>query len=124
MRVVLADDHELAREGVKALFKAHSAQWTVCGEAKDGQEAVELVEQLQPELIVLDLSMPVMNGMQAAAKIRQISPQTKIVMLSMHSSPFAAEEALRAGANAYVTKSEAGAGLMQAINTLFRGSAS
>jgi len=118
VRVVLADDHDLVREGLRTLFQRYP-RWTVCGEAKNGQEAVELVAELQPELVVLDLSMPEMNGIQAAAKIRQVSPATKIVMLSMHSSSYSAEEAFRAGVSAYVTKSEAGTELMRTVNALF-----
>ena len=118
MRVVLADDHDLVREGLRTLFQRYP-RLTVCGEAKNGQEAVELVAELQPELVVLDLSMPEMNGIQAAAKIRQVSPATKIVMLSMHSSSYSAEEAFRAGVSAYVTKSEAGTELMRTVNALF-----
>lgn len=118
MRVVLADDHETVREGLKALFLRHS-QWMICGEAKNGQEAVDLVADLQPELVVLDLSMPVMNGIQAAVKIRQLSPNTKIVMLSLHTSAYSAEEAFRAGVSVYITKSEAGGELMRAVDALF-----
>ncbi|MGB2888470.1 MAG: response regulator transcription factor [Candidatus Acidiferrales bacterium] len=120
MRIVLADDHEVVRKGVKALLEGHS-QWTVCGEAGNGQEAVDLVVQLQPELIVLDLSMPIMNGLRAAAKIRQLFPATKIVILSMHDSPRIRPEALDAGADAFVTKSAAGAELIQTIDALFSG---
>jgi DNA-binding NarL/FixJ family response regulator len=118
LRVVLADDHDLVREGLRALFERNS-DWTVCGEAKNGLEAIELVSKLQPDLIVLDLSMPEMNGIHAAARIREISPETKIVMLSMHSSAYSAEEAFRAGVSAYVTKSEAGTALMRTVSELF-----
>jgi NarL family two-component system response regulator LiaR len=118
VRVVLADDHETVREGLKGLFRRRS-DWTICGEAKNGQEAVDLVAELQPELVVLDLSMPVMNSIQAATKIRQLSPDTKIVMLSMHTSAYSAEEAFRAGVNVYITKSEAGSELMRTVDTLF-----
>jgi DNA-binding NarL/FixJ family response regulator len=118
LRVVLADDHELIRVGLRAFFDGYP-EWTVCGEATNGGEAVDLAVSLQPELIVLDLSMPVMNGIQAARRIRQVSPSTKIVMLSSHSAATAAEEALRAGASAYVTKSDANTNLIRTINALF-----
>jgi DNA-binding NarL/FixJ family response regulator len=121
VRVVLADDHDLVREGLRTLFQRYP-HWTVCGEAKNGKEAVDLVAELQPELVVLDLSMPEMNGIQAAARIREVSPATKIVMLSMHNSSYSAEEALRVGVSAYVTKSEAGTELMRTINALFTDS--
>jgi DNA-binding NarL/FixJ family response regulator len=118
VRVVLADDHEVVRKGVRALFNQHPG-WTVCGEAENGVEAVDLVRELQPELVVLDVSMPVMNGLQAAAKIRQLSSSTKIVMLSMHNSIYVAQDALEAGADVFLTKAQAGTELIRTISLLF-----
>jgi DNA-binding NarL/FixJ family response regulator len=118
---VLADDHELVREGLKTLFRKYAKEWTIAGEATNGQEAVDLVAKLQPELVILDLSMPVLNGFQAAERIRKIAPTTKIVMLTMHSAPQAAQQAERAGIDAYVTKSEAGVTLIRTIDSLFAG---
>ena len=118
MRVVIADDHEVVRRGVKALFESNH-HWIVCGEAGDGQEAVSLVAALRPDLVVLDVSMPVMNGLQAAAKIRQVSPRTKIVVLSMHESPYITQEALQAGADAFLAKSSAGTHLIRTVKELF-----
>jgi DNA-binding NarL/FixJ family response regulator len=118
LRVVIADDHEVVRRGVKALFES-VAQWIVCGEAEDGQEAVALVAKLRPDLVVLDVSMPVLNGLQAATQIRQVSPGTKIVVLSMHESPYIAKEALQAGADAFLPKSSAGTRLIQTVRGLF-----
>jgi DNA-binding NarL/FixJ family response regulator len=103
MRVVLADDHEMVRKGIRAIFSGHPP-WTVCGEAENGQQAIDLVLELKPDLVVLDLSMPVMNGFQAAAKIRRLAPATKILVLSMHDSPQAKYEALAVGADAFLTK--------------------
>jgi DNA-binding NarL/FixJ family response regulator len=103
MRVVLADDHEMVRRGMRSIVNGHPP-WTVCGEAENGQQAIDLVLELKPDLIVLDLSMPVMNGLQAAAKIRQLVPSTKILILSMHDSPQAKHEALAVGADAFLTK--------------------
>jgi DNA-binding NarL/FixJ family response regulator len=118
VRVVLADDHEVVRRGVKALFNQHP-RWIVCGEAENGMEAVDLVLELQPELVVLDVSMPLMNGLQAAAKIRQLASSTKIVMLSMHNSISIAQDALDAGADVFLTKAKAGTELIRTINSLF-----
>jgi two-component system nitrate/nitrite response regulator NarL len=103
MRVVLADDHEMVRRGIRSTVNGHPP-WTVCGEAENGQQAIDLVLELRPDLVVLDLSMPVMNGLQAAAKIRQLAPSTKILVLSMHDSPQAKQEALAVGADAFLTK--------------------
>src|ERR1700682_1596712 len=117
MRVLIADDHEMVRRGIRALIEQHEG-WQVCGEATNGQEAVDLVVSLQPELIVLDLSMPVMNGIQAAKKIRELAPATKIIVLSMHDSPHARRGAQIAGAHGYVTKTAAATELYEAIKSL------
>ncbi len=108
------------RKGVRSLLEGHPG-WTVCAEAKDGQEAVELVQKHRPDLVVLDLTMPVLNGLQAAQKIRSFSPKTKIVMLSMHSSPRVEQEALLAGVDVFLTKSDAGANFLRTIDALFDG---
>ena len=106
------------RKGLRSLLNGQS-RWNVCGEAKNGQEALDLVLELQPDLIVLDISMPVMNGLQAASKIRQASPATKIVILSTHDSPQVKGAALEAGAHAFVTKSETADQLVKVIEELF-----
>ncbi len=97
--------------------------WTICGEAANGQEAVELVVKLHPDLVLLDITMPRMNGLTAAAKIRQPAPATKILIVSMHDSPVAAREALKAGADAFLPKSAGGFHLMRAIEAIFRNAA-
>ena len=119
MRAVIADDHEFVRRGVRALFEAQPG-WEVCGEAGNGQEAVDLAVKLKPDVVVLDISMPVMGGFQAARKIRQQVPGIKIVILSMHDSPHAEQEALKAGADAYVTKGSGPNELFKAIDGLDR----
>jgi YesN/AraC family two-component response regulator len=85
-RILLADDHELIRKGLRALLEAKKES-LICGEAGDGQEAVERVVELQPDLIILDVTMPALNGLQAAQRIREQVPKTKILILSMHDSP-------------------------------------
>jgi DNA-binding NarL/FixJ family response regulator len=117
MRVLIADDHEMVRHGIRALIE-HRPGWQICAEATNGQEAVDLAVSLQPDLIVLDLSMPVMNGLQAAKKIRELAPVTKIIVLSMHDSPHARREAEKAGAHAYVSKTAAATELSAAIKSL------
>lgn len=118
MQVVIADDHDVLRSGVRSLFESHP-QWTVCGEASDGEQAVALAARLHPDLIILDVTMPVMNGLQAATKIREVSPSTKIVILSMHESPYITQKALQAGADIFLSKSNAGGKLLQAVDQLF-----
>jgi two-component system, NarL family, nitrate/nitrite response regulator NarL len=118
VRVVVADDHAFIRQGIRAMFEARG--WTVSGEAADGQEAVELVQKLRPVLVVLDISMPVLNGLQAAKAIRASVPSTKIIVLSMHDSPHARKEALKAGADGYVTKTAEPAFLFETIESLLK----
>lgn len=79
--------------------------WEICGEAENGKEAIEKVAELCPDIVLLDVTMPVMNGFQAASEIRRLSPKTKIVIFTMHESPRMAEESKRAGADAYLAKS-------------------
>ena len=103
-RLLLVDDFEVVRKGLKNLLGGNEC-WEICGEAEDGREAVDKVTELAPDVVLLDVTMPVMNGFQAASEIRRRSPQTKIVIFTMHESPRIAEEAKRAGADAYVAKS-------------------
>jgi DNA-binding NarL/FixJ family response regulator len=117
MRVVLADDHEVVRRGIRAIVNGHPP-WTVCGEAENGQEAIDLVLELKPDLVVLDLSMPVMNGLQATARIRQLAPSTKILVLSMHDSAQVEHGALAAGADAFLTKGASTDTFIRTVTTL------
>ena len=116
-RVLIVDDHELIRTGVRTLL-ASEPRLEVCGEAKNGREGVEQVKYLHPDLVVLDISMPVMGGLEAAAEIRRVAPKTKIVILSMHDSAPLTEQLRKAGADAFVTKSEAGVKLLQIVRFL------
>jgi DNA-binding NarL/FixJ family response regulator len=98
--VLIVDDHEIIRLGVK-LMLARDHRFTICGEAGTGDEAVRLVGKLKPDIVILDLSMPVTNGFQAAHMIRGIAPATKIVFYTMHNVPTTAQQA---GADAFVPK--------------------
>jgi DNA-binding NarL/FixJ family response regulator len=116
-RILLADDHELIRKGLRAIIEGNK-DWLVCGEAENGQEAIERTLELQPDLIILDVTMPVLNGLQAARQIRELAPATKILMLSMHDSPQLANEAVRVGADGYLTKTGARGDLLDTIAAL------
>jgi DNA-binding NarL/FixJ family response regulator len=118
--LVLADDHALLREGLKALLAANG-DIRIVGEAGDGREAVRLAQALKPDLLVMDISMPDLNGVEAVRLVREKSPQTKIIMLSMHSTAEHVYRALEAGASAYVLKESAAAQLLTAINTVYAG---
>src|SRR6185436_6623165 len=117
LRILIADDHAAVRRSVRTLLESH-AEWIVCGEAADGEEAVERVAQLQPDVVLLDLEMPKLNGLQAARRIRDRAPKVQILVLTMHDSPSLDDEARRAGARAVVAKSDAGQLLLEAIASL------
>jgi DNA-binding NarL/FixJ family response regulator len=114
IRILIADDHEIFRRGLRSLLESH-AEWEVCGEATDGQEAVEQAKELNPDVVVLDITMPRLNGLQAAQLIRNSAPRSKMVILSQHEPSLMRQAALSAGASAYVTKSEVSRELMIAI---------
>jgi DNA-binding NarL/FixJ family response regulator len=116
-RILLVDDHEVVRRGVKLLLQ-HQPEWEVCGEAQNGKEAIDQVVILKPDLVILDLSMPVMGGLEAAREIRRVSPGTKILIFTMHDSPRLAAEVERAGADGYVSKTALSAELQKTITIL------
>ena len=116
-RILVVDDHEFVRRGVCALF-SRDPRFDVCGEAVNGQEAVEQVKLLRPDIVVLDISMPVMNGLEAAQEIRRTAPDTKIVILTMHDSNVMREQARKAGADAFAVKSDIASRLIETVESL------
>lgn len=117
LRILIADDHELARRGIRALLESHPG-WEVCGEAKDGRETVELAASMKPDLVLLDIGMPNLNGLEAARQILTSSPEVAILILTMHDSDAVVREVLRAGARGYLLKSDAGRDLVAAVEAL------
>ena len=117
LRVLLADDHEIMRQGLRLLLEKHS-DMEVVAEANDGQEAIELAGQLKPDVVVMDVNMPGVDGPDATRRIVSDKPDTRIVALSMHSKKGFIIEMLKAGASAYVLKENAFSELVNAINTV------
>lgn len=119
LRILIADDHELARRGIRALLENHPG-WEVCAEAKDGRDAVEQAISTRPHLVLLDIGMPNLNGLEAARQILSAMPGVAILILTMHDSDNVVREVLRAGARGYVLKSDAGRDLVAAVEALQR----
>src|SRR6266566_843598 len=119
MRILIADDHELVRRGLRSLLASRTG-WNVCGEAKDGLEAVEKAKQLHPDVVLLDITMPEMNGLDAARLIRKDDPTMEIVILSQHDPHEMSSRAIEAGARDYISKSDVASGLLVALDAIER----
>jgi DNA-binding NarL/FixJ family response regulator len=117
LRILIADDHEVARRGVRSLLEAHPG-WEVCGEAKDGREAVECANKMKPDVVLLDIGMPNLNGLDAARQILAASPETRILILTMHDSEQVVREVLAVGARGFLLKSDAGRDVVAAVEAL------
>jgi DNA-binding NarL/FixJ family response regulator len=117
VRILVADDHDIIRRGLKQLLTLRPG-WEVCGEAKTGREAVLLAEQLQPEVVVMDISMPDLNGLEAARRIHKLFPKMGILILSLHFSDQLVRDIVEAGARAYIMKSDADRDLVSAVEAL------
>ena len=117
LRILVADDHAVVRRGVRALLEGQM-DWQVCGEASTGPEAVEQTRLLDPDIVVLDLSMPELNGLDATRRILRESPRTQVLVLTMHHSEELAHQVLQAGARGYVLKSDADRELVAAVDSL------
>jgi DNA-binding NarL/FixJ family response regulator len=117
LRILIADDHDLMRRGVKALLQSR-AGWEVCGEAHTGREAVSKAEELKPDVVILDISMPDLNGVDAAKRIRKASPDTEVLILSVHYSDQLIRDILEAGVRGYIVKSDSDRDLVIAVETL------
>jgi DNA-binding NarL/FixJ family response regulator len=117
LRILVADDHEVIRRGLCSLLQAREG-WEICGEAKDGREAVEMVRHLKPDVVILDIGMPNLNGLAASRQISQNNPQQKIIVLTITDSDRVIREALNAGARGFVLKSDAARDLVSAVEAL------
>jgi DNA-binding NarL/FixJ family response regulator len=117
IRILLVDDHPVVRHGLRALLGLQP-DWEVIDEAEDGSEALDKVQRLNPDVVVLDISMPKMGGLEACRLIRETAPQCEILILTQHDSPQMLREALDAGARGYVMKSHAARDLLDAVEAV------
>lgn len=119
VRILVADDHSIVRRGVRALLETHPG-WKVCGEAATGAETVAQVKRLKPDVAVVDITMPDLNGFEATRQIRETAPQTEVLILTMHESEQTLRGVLDSGALGYVLKSDLDLSLVAAIESLLR----
>jgi DNA-binding NarL/FixJ family response regulator len=116
-RILLVDDHEIVRRGLKSVLETRK-DWEIVGEAETGREAVQMVEELRPDVVVMDISMPELNGLDAVRQIAKIAPRTEVLVLTMHESEELVRQVLEAGARGYLLKSDASRQLISAIDAL------
>ena len=117
LRILIADDHDIIRRGLRQLLTSRP-DWEICAEAKTGREAVSLAEQFKPEIVVMDISMPDLNGLEAARRIHKLFPNTGILILTLHFSDQLVRDIVEAGARAYIMKSDADRDLVSAVEAL------
>jgi len=116
-RILIVDDHAMIRRGIQSILRT-LPDWEVMGEASNGEDAVRMTNDLKPDVVLMDISMPGMSGLEATRAICKISPQTKVLLLTLHDSPEWVETALTAGARGYLLKSDAEGELLRALEEL------
>jgi DNA-binding NarL/FixJ family response regulator len=119
LRILVADDHPIVRAGLRTLLESRPG-WQVCAEAENGREAVEKAAKLKPDVAVLDISMPLLNGIEATRQLRKVSPETEILILTMHAADQMVQQALEAGARGYILKDDADRNLLAAVDAVRR----
>jgi DNA-binding NarL/FixJ family response regulator len=117
LQILVVDDHEVVRKGLRVLIEPDPG-WEVCGEARNGREAVKKAQKLKPDVVVMDIAMPELNGLEATRQILKAAPRTEVLILTVHESDQLVREVLEAGAHGYVLKSAAGSDLVNAIEAL------
>ena len=117
LKILIVDDHDIVRRGLKQLLTTRPG-WEVCGEAKTGREAVTMAEQMKPDVVVMDISMPDLNGLEAARRITKDHPKTRILILTLHFSDRLVRDIVDAGAKGYIMKSDADRDLVAAVEAL------
>jgi DNA-binding NarL/FixJ family response regulator len=119
LRILVADDHDVVRTGLRTLLESRKG-WLVCAEATNGREAVEKARECKPDVAVLDIGMPLLNGVEATRQIRKLSPATEVLILTMHDSEMMIQSVLEAGARGYIVKDDAGRNLLAAVDAVHR----
>jgi DNA-binding NarL/FixJ family response regulator len=117
LKILIADDHDIVRRGIRSLIEARP-EWEVCDEAHSGREAVAKAEERKPDIVILDVSMPELNGLEAARRIKKVSPNSEILILSVHYSDQLIKEILDAGVRGFVVKSDSDRDLVIAVESL------
>ena len=120
LRVLLADDHESVRRSLRTLIESHQG-WEICAEAVDGRDAIKKIKRMQPDLVVLDIGMPYLSGLEVARDVKRNGPATKILIVTIHSSEQVAREAWECGAKGFLSKPDAARDLVKAIEMIQRG---
>lgn len=119
LRILIADDHDVVRKGLRLLIQ-ENPNWTICAEARSGREAVEQSEKCNPDVVIIDVSMPDLNGLEATRQIRKVCPRTEVLVITQHDSDEVAAEVINAGARGYVLKSDSDQELAHAVEALSR----
>ena len=120
-RILLVDDHEIVREGIRTLISRSRPEWEICGEARDGEEALVAVRALKPDVVILDITMPKMSGLEAAPRIAKLGLGCRVLMFTMHDSERLSTEVRQAEAQGLVLKSQAARDLVRAVDRLLDG---
>jgi DNA-binding NarL/FixJ family response regulator len=120
-RILIVDDHEIVREGIRRLLNMERPEWVICGEAGSGAEAIGSVSELRPDVVILDITMPGMNGLEAAKRISKLGLSTRVLIFTMHESDRLIAEIRGAGAQGYIQKSQAARDLVHAVEIVVNG---
>jgi DNA-binding NarL/FixJ family response regulator len=120
VKILIADDHEIVRQGIRRVLEV-KPDWEICGEASNGQEAVRMAQELSPDIIIMDVTMPVMSGFEAADEISRLPLGSRVLFFTMHDSGSMAGSVRKSGGHGYVVKSRAAQDLVQALERLLRG---